>query len=291
MHSIESNPAEDRISLPPDRSSGAPRDPQVSVVPPELHAILAPLVDHKSGDLPVLPWVAQQAVALVGKPNVRYDELLGVVERDPPLAARILAVSNSAFYSRGIPVLSLKHAMVRLGTHALRDVVYTAIYANTIFDVPGLVDLVKETFEHSVVVARISRWMANQLGTDPDSAFLAGLLHDVGRARCYKLLAKRSDTRRLPRDVLRAAGDEYHERAGATLAEAWKLPEEVVHAIGSHHTPGESRAARLLAAADMAALHLEQPPRATLEQLVESLQRIGLDESMLPRIRQEAYRE
>lgn len=280
------------VSLPAERTSGFHHDASThALVPTALRDELQALAQQASGDLPVLPAVAQEALRLVKGPDVKLDAVLRVVEQDPPLAARILSVANSTFYSRGAPVVTLRQAMIRLGTHALRDVVYMAVYANTVFEAPGLVELVRECFEHSVLVARLARSIAGSVAIDPEVVFLAGLLHDVGRARCYKLLAKSPHAKGLSTEVLRAATDELHEDAGATLAVVWKLPDEVVRAIAQHHAPRQDLHARVIAAADTLARSFESPPRADADEVRVALEVLGLDpEAELPRLRKEAVR-
>lgn len=237
---------------PPDGGSG---DPPRTVA--DLVEVFAPLVESKSGDLPVLPGVAVEALRRVRDPRIRVDDLLDVVERDPPLAARILAVANSSYYARGIPIRSLRQAVVRLGLGPLRDVIYMAIYANTVFDAPGFVDLVRETFDHSIQVARVAQRLAPLLGHDEEMAFLAGLLHDVGRARCLKLFAKHPLTKGMPRELLEDATFVLHQAAGAALARAWALPPEVVDACAGHHAPA-TPFARIVAAADAVSYRLRE---------------------------------
>lgn len=254
-----------------------PRDsrPRISLVDLDLESALRTQVMTRNADLPVLPATAVEALRLARHPRVRTDDLLAVVELDPPLAARILAVANSSYYARGNPIRSLRQAVVRLGLHALRDVIYMAIYASTLFDAPGLVDVVRETFDHSVIVARFAQRLAPHVGIDDETAFLAGLLHDVGRARCCKVLSKLPQARGLGRDVLVPLIDKYHEPAGAALAVAWNLPPEVASACEHHHHP-TTPLGTLIAAADAVAYSLERPPKVDEAELELACERVGI---------------
>ncbi len=229
----------------------------------------------RTADLPVLPAVAVEALRLVRNPRVRTDELLGVVEQDPPLAARILSVANSSFYARGASIAGLRHAVVRLGLHALRDVIYMAVYANTVFDAPGLVEVVRSTFDHCVVVARLAQRLGPHVGVDHETAFLAGLLHDVGRARCIKVMARLPQARGRARAELEEIADRLHEAAGAALATAWNLPGEVVEACARHHEP-VSTVGALIRAADVLSHFIEDPPQSTRAELDDAMARIGV---------------
>lgn len=261
--------------LPPSRRS-APSLRTPILAAGELRELVHAQVASRTADLPVLPAAAMEALRLVRSPRMHTDALLAVVEQDPPLAARILAVANSSFYVRGAPVLSLRQAVVRLGLHALRDVIYMAIYANTVFDSPGLVDAVRESFDHSVLTARIAQRIAPLTGLDAETSFLAGLLHDVGRARCLKVLAKLPQARSADPDHVYEVVTSLHEEAGATLARAWNLPDEVVDACAHHHAP-TSDLARLVCAADRAAHALETPPRATDEEAEAAIVALGVE--------------
>jgi putative nucleotidyltransferase with HDIG domain len=242
---------------------------------PDLLELTRQHVLGRNADLPVLPATAVEALRLVRNPRVRTDELLDVVGQDPPLAARILAVANSTYYARGTSIVGLRQAVVRLGLHALRDVIYMAVYANTVFDAPGLVDIVRSTFDHSVTVARLSQRLAPHVGVEHEMAFLAGLLHDVGRARCCKVLARLPDAKGRPRSELEHIADVLHEPAGAALAAAWNLPTEVVEACARHHRP-TSVVGALVCATDLLAHTIEDAQPPPRERLVGALDRIGV---------------
>lgn len=289
------------MSMPSPNAARPSLDPtlltsgEMSMPPRDLHVrdiveVFGPLVRTKTADLPVLPGVAVEALRLARDPRVKVDALLGVVEEDPPLAARILAVANSTFYARGIPIRSLRQAVIRLGLHPLRDVIYMAIYANSVFDAPGFVELVRDTFDHCVKVGRIAQRLAPVLGHDEESAFLAGLLHDVGKARCLKLFARHPLTKHCPKDRLLDAADELHEVAGAALARAWNLPEEVVEACDHHHAP-QSSFSRLIWAADAVSHELEGPSALHMSRsrrnepaALAALLSAGLDEADIPEL-------
>ena len=209
-----------------------------------------------TSDLPTLPRSVTEALRLARKPGLDFNEVANVAASDPPLSARIVAVANSALYARaGMPrIASVRQAAVRLGTQATRDVLYQVAYASMFVDAPRFRDLVEATFQHGVRAARAARLLAADRGLDMDVAFLAGLLHDIGRARCWKLLARR---RNVDMASARAAVDELHTAAGAELATAWNLPEEVVEACRWHHEPAGRSHVLLIAAADAVA-HVDE---------------------------------
>ncbi|HXN33428.1 MAG TPA: HDOD domain-containing protein, partial [Polyangiaceae bacterium] len=206
-----------------------------------------------TSDLPTLPRSVTEALRLARTPGLDFAEVERVAASDPPLSARVVSVANSALYARaGMPrIASVRRAAVRLGTQATRDVLFQVAYASMFVDAPRFRDLVEATFQHGVRAARCARLLAREQGLDADIAFLSGLLHDIGRARCWKLLAKQRGTIDLASAATAVEG--LHAVAGAELASAWHLPEEVVEACRWHHEPGGRDYAMLIAAADAVA--------------------------------------
>jgi putative nucleotidyltransferase with HDIG domain len=234
-------------------------------------------LERGTSDLPVLPRSVAEALRLARTPNLDFDELARVAAGDPPLAARVISVANSSAYSRaGMPrVAAVKQAAARLGTQATRDVLYQVAYASMFVDAARYKDPIEATFQHGVRVAQVSRLLAAERGLEPDVAFLAGLLHDIGRARSWKLLGSFGEN--APVATLTPLVDEVHAPAGAELAQAWHLPEEVVDVCRWHHDPGERRYPCLVAAADgVAALHER---RITEEAATQRLMASGVAEA------------
>src|SRR5581483_1694328 len=73
------------------------------------------------GDLPSLPAVAVQALAVAEDPSSTASDLLRVIMSDPPLAAKVLKVANSVHFHRGHAVHDLQTAIVRLGFSNVRN--------------------------------------------------------------------------------------------------------------------------------------------------------------------------
>lgn len=226
-----------------------------------------------TSDLPALPRGVGEALKLARSGDFELDHAAKLAESDPPIAARILATANSALYSRGDAISSVRRAVVRLGVQTVRDVLYQAAYSSMLIRVPRFQAVVEESFHHGVTTARIARRIAATHGLDPDTAFLAGLLHDLGRARLWKLLASRVPSGGVPDEDLAAIVEELHPKAGSDLAAAWQLPQEVVDSCLFHREPGQRPYPRVVAVANWLARVCEG--RLTDDEGRAELARIG----------------
>ncbi len=77
-------------------------------------------------DLPPMPAVAVKVLELLGDPNVKYSKLGEAISADPAVSARLLKVSNSAFYSMKRQIKTLDHAIAIIGERTLRSLVMAA---------------------------------------------------------------------------------------------------------------------------------------------------------------------
>ena len=227
-----------------------------------------------TSDLPQLARSAAEALRLARASELDLDAAVKLAESDPPLAARILAVANSALYARGARHVSPRRAISHIGGSAARDVLFQTAYASMIVDVPRFAKEITRDFVHGVATASLARALARVASADPEDAFLAGLLHDLGRARCWKLVAKRMPS---------AGGDEQasevvdalHAAAGHSLVTTWQLPAEIAEVCLYHHQPGDRRLPCIVSAADVLAQVAEK--RVDLRSPAESLVAIGID--------------
>jgi putative nucleotidyltransferase with HDIG domain len=235
--------------------------------PSRLETELLKRLDSGRAGLPVLPQVAAMALRLASDRNANVAELAGLVETDPPIAARFLSMANSALYWRGFTICSTQAAIVRLGLARTRDLLFQVVYANTTVGLKRFQSEVRASFERSVRCAIASRVTARTLGWDSDLDYMCGLLHDIGEARIYRVLDDLPLVVGDAEEVARLVR-QYHCRAGAEIAMAWHLPAEIVDACAAHHDWDalESNAVRLVCVSDMLVERV-QPERDLLDAL------------------------
>jgi diguanylate cyclase (GGDEF)-like protein/putative nucleotidyltransferase with HDIG domain len=194
--------------------------------------LLSQLESGKSW-LPVLPEAAERALSLGNDPTVDLARIAGMVEKDPPIAARFLAASNSAYYARAERVTTTLGAVVTLGLSATRDLLFQVVYESARRGLTRFRQEVTRSFDRSVVCAHACRIVARELSFGGEYSYLAGLLHDVGEARIYRILSLMAGP--IGEEQARALVKAHHAQAGAGLAASWNLPDEIRDACALHH--------------------------------------------------------
>ena len=200
--------------------------------------------DH--GCLNALPESAVRILKLLRDPNFRMERLLKLIKQDAAIAARIIQVVNSAAYARSNRITELDRATIYLGVNTVKEIVAAATVQSICK--PAVVGKynTRDLWEHSIGVAILSREFAiHSKVIDPELAFLAGILHDVGL-----LLSAQSETG-TSEEIFLDAEDKAlvytqiekgyfgfdHCELGGRLAAAWHFPEEVAAVIRWHHSP------------------------------------------------------
>jgi putative nucleotidyltransferase with HDIG domain len=187
-------------------------------------------------ELPVLPEVAQRV--FLERPDADMRVVAETVRRDPTFAAHLLRIANSPAYAARSPITSLQQAVSRLGTRALREIAILVACKARAFQVKGHEPLVRAIFEHSLATALYAREVARLRRLDVESAFLGGLLHDVGRPLVIQCVADFATQHREPllsETEVDSVATVLHEEVGSAIIAAWNLPESVGRAVRFHH--------------------------------------------------------
>lgn len=223
-------------------------------------------------DLPSLPAVVAELLASMAQDDVDLHYLAGRLALDQALAAKTLRLANSSFYGMPSKVTSIQQAMSVLGLHSIRTLV-TACGVIGALPRPLFAALdFKRFWRHAIATAVWARALAHHLRQRPDTAFTAGLLHNLGTlvlatrfpAQYASVPAWRSthEDASLSQAELAVFGVD-HAQAGSALAAYWKFPPAIQDAIRHQHCTNASGLAqavglahRLAYADDAGAEHL-----------------------------------
>jgi putative nucleotidyltransferase with HDIG domain len=194
------------------------------------------------GELPAIPAIASKVMTIAGDANASAEDLRKIIEQDPTLAARVLKVANSSLYGFGRQIETLRHAVTLLGFRTVECLVMAASLRDT-FKHFGLAE--KLMWEHSTCAGVVEGKLAThaKVKVDRESAFTAGLLHDLGkialsnvfRERYQKVVTRTYNDGTAAVDVEREEFGFDHSVLGALVAEKWNLPASLVNAIRYHH--------------------------------------------------------
>jgi len=203
---------------------------------------------------PFSPVVRQVLASLACDENKISLPAIGAqIEQDPLIAGRVLGIANSAMYSRGIEITSIRQAAARLGLTRLRNAVLS-LSVNRIWGslrAPAFFSMARFNL-HSLAAATATEVISRQVSpATTDHAFVAGLFHDIGQ---LLMLHSFPDDYGAMLDSTPLQGLEFEEfertKFGITHAEVsaavtahWNLPEAVRTAVRFHEGPpaGDNR--------------------------------------------------
>jgi len=204
--------------------------------------------------LPAMPTIAGKVLEMVEDADTSVKDLQRLINNDPILAAKILKVANSSYYCGGMDVATLSEAIVILGFNILRSLIIAASMRSLYVHKPsrrGTATVTrfaahqKSLWEHSVACAAVARNIAKKINYEnPEAAFVAGLLHDIGRLVMFKEMPEESarwlyERGTAPAQNILASEKEIfsfdHCMVGAAVAKKWNLADEVATVIGHHH--------------------------------------------------------
>jgi len=194
--------------------------------------------------LPVFPRASREVVRQVTNPDVGPREMEAVASLDPVLAGRLIQTANSAYYSPQQPIGTIFHAVSYIGTETARRVMLAAAIRGN-FSSPQAHQL----WNHSLDVAQTAELVAlhSSAKIDPSHAFLAGLIHDVGRlaftlmpVTFHDRFQRLTDGGCPPVEVEMCLSGRCHGEVGAETLAQWKFPPEIIEAVRCHHRPERS---------------------------------------------------
>jgi len=199
-------------------------------------------------NLPPLPGIAPRVIKLVESPDTSAADLERVIRMDAALTAKLLRTANCPFYRTSIQeVTHLRRAIAMLGMRTVRSVVLGVVFRSFLGTSDGSKGLSTEsTWRHALAVAVGSRILAVlRRSADPEEAFLAGLLHDLGKSVAFQYAPNEvadvlADVAQHKIPMLEAELDLLgidHQEIGAIAVDRWGMPGHVKAAASFHHNP------------------------------------------------------
>jgi putative nucleotidyltransferase with HDIG domain len=200
--------------------------------------------------LSVLPTVAAEALRAVFEPQFSPADLVDLVEASPTLAVSVLTLAQQ----QGIDVQQRGYSFSQVLNRLQADELRSAFLSLDICHISGFENVPSECvllpredlIVHSLAVALCAKQIARSMvvGTDTQLAYMAGLLHDIGKLALHQLMplgfagivgqAKRAQTSSIALEQAYLGID--HSVIGKYLAKKWCLPQQVQMAVWLHHS-------------------------------------------------------
>jgi putative nucleotidyltransferase with HDIG domain len=201
---------------------------------------------RRVSQLPPLPQAVQAVALALQRDDLSARKCIALIEQDPALAARTLRLANSAFYGSAGRVGSVVDAVRMLGLRTVSSLLSAAAMHGLLpaQACPGF-DFTRY-WSHAVATGLAARALAGAAALDPDHAFLAGLMHDIGQLVLSVLqpmeaaaaLALAQSSSCSAAEAEQAVLGYTHGALGALVATHWQFPADIVQAIAEHHLAG-----------------------------------------------------
>jgi putative nucleotidyltransferase with HDIG domain len=169
------------------------------------------------------------------------SDLRKIIEADAPMVLRILKVANSALYGFPREIETISHAIALIGSSSLKNLVLAASMRQ-MFKEFG--ELERYLWVHCATAGPVAARLAREpeLEINPEEAFIAGLLHDVGQIALvvshreqYLAVAERANQGIPYSEAERSMFGFDHAELGGQIAIKWRLPVSLERAIRHHH--------------------------------------------------------
>ena len=203
------------------------------------------------GVLPSSPSLYFRVLQELQAPDASAERIGELVGMDLAMTGKLLQLVNSASFGISCKISNPTEAVRFLGVGMVRSLAL-AIHAFSCFDQAKLAEFsFARIWNHSVTVGVFARRMSQLEGAETmmvDEAFIAGLLHDIGK---LMLITNMTDDYRGVMSLVHhqqmsvsAAESKIfgatHAEVGAYLLGLWGLPVPIVEAVALHHHPGTS---------------------------------------------------
>jgi HD-like signal output (HDOD) protein len=192
--------------------------------------------------LPVFSKIAMQIQAETSKDEPDINAIEELIVTDTALTSQLIKMANTAFFMGLTKVATVKDAIVRLGTRQVSTLVIMLTQKSNYRSEDAFIQkYMTRLWRHSVGTAIGAGWLSTRCGYPQlkDQAFVAGLLHDVGKLFLLTVVDATQNDPKLnfkPSETfLNEILDNLHTEQGHMLLEQWHLPETYSIVARDHH--------------------------------------------------------
>ena len=193
-------------------------------------------------ELPVFHPIAIKLQLLLETADFTMDEVIDLASEDQVLAGQILKIANSTIYIGRVRTETIKDAVIRLGAQHVSNLAMAVSQSGLHVSENVVINgFLSSLWFHSHACAVGSKWIALTTGHAQyaDRAYMAGLLHDVGKLYLLKALERLNRKgvaqTALEGELLLEIFDEMHVEQGCRLMGHWNMPKIYSNVVAKHH--------------------------------------------------------
>lgn len=212
-----------------------------------------PTIERLVADISDLPTMPAAALAVIRETDSAVSNARSISKylvQDQSLATRVLRLSNSAYYGLTRQVSDINEAVIILGNRTVKNLaVIASSFPWLSKSFPGYGIGPAEMWKHAFGTGVAARLVARKCGeVDPETAFTAGLIHNLGLVALSARIEGRSgvlvtNAKRAGApfsEIEKATFGFDHSEVGGYLAERWNLPAGLTACVRYHHCPNET---------------------------------------------------
>lgn len=197
---------------------------------------LGKLIRDGGIEVPMLPEVANRALLLAQNPDSDASEMAKLIHSDQSLAGHVMRIANSSAYTPLSNLVSLQQAIARLGMAVISEISLTAAIGSKMFSTPGYEQYVAGVWRHALATSLWAKEVARHCRSNVEVAFLAGLLHSIGRPAILQTiieLAKKQQIKLTEQDIHQLENT-YCQQLSEAVVNSWKMPILVIEAVSTY---------------------------------------------------------
>lgn len=203
------------------------------------------LLKQQIDSFPVLPVSVTNLMTVTSNPESSAQDVMKVILIDQSLCLTVLKIANSVLFGRPKKVDSIKKAVTILGFNEVQKIALAKALINSFSKIANQHKSSIDMFwDHSFVCAIVARHIAQDLCVSPDTAFMAGLLHDIGKLIMLETfvddyaidwMVNFSNEETLYNELHMFSFT--HDTVAGQLLRKWLFPENLITVIDCHHRP------------------------------------------------------
>lgn len=201
------------------------------------------LINRGSIEVPLLPEVANKALLLAQDPDSDASAMAALIQSDQSLAGHVMRIANSVAYTPMSNLVSLQQAISRLGMGLISEIALAASMGAKMFNTPGYEEYVMGIWQHALATSQWAKEIARQGRSNVEVAFLAGLLHSIGRPAVLQAILELAEKNKvtLSENELHHLENTYCHQVSIAVVNKWKMPSLVIDAVSAYSDNNNER--------------------------------------------------